>query len=172
MWGWFSPLIFISRFVCVFPTGVGVIPKETSPDQLDERVPHGSGGDSHYGCQEQVEQMYFPWMWGWFLLSGFDKVKVEIFLTGVGVILEEYQTRKQANKYSSQEWGWFLVKRRYLDVLFVFFTVVRVFLFSLKVLPDMFSILHQREGHSHFFVWLSDNSWYSTYCVGLFFKFR
>lgn len=39
-------MILVARELIVFPAGVGVIPKETSPDQLDERVSHGCGGGS------------------------------------------------------------------------------------------------------------------------------
>lgn len=167
---------------------VRVILSGTKKIDVSGCFPHRYGGDSLLITLLISALLYSPLLWGWL----YEALELEfidyLFPTGVGVILELFICRLKmlgiphscegdskktdtitgTTMCSPRVWGWFWPLQHLSHCFFVFLTVVRVFLFSLKVLPDMLSILHSSEGHSHFFVWLRDYSWYSTHCVGLF----
>lgn len=176
--GWFLTDYFVDISITVFPTVVGVTLRGPGTWIYWLFIPYWCGGDPGAIHLQTQNAWYSSQLRGWFFGRIFLTWLFCVLPMGAGVILlcnfqpgniisiphrcggDSWSLARFSYflSYSPQIWGWSWPLQHLSHCFFVFLTVVRVFLFSLKVLPDMFSILHQREGHSHFFVWLSDNS--------------
>ena len=86
-WGCFSSLAMLNSQKIVFPTHVGVFPKEERDQWRERRLPHARGGVSDGGKKILTHAESSPRTWGCFCPRQSIPRPFEVFPTHVGVFL-------------------------------------------------------------------------------------
>ena len=94
-WGCFSPMTGVALPAPVFPTPVGVFPKNTKSNGVTLGLPHARGGVSIRTTNQSRWQQSSPRPWGCFQLSQEFTSKMPVFPTPVGVFLHTNASTRQ-----------------------------------------------------------------------------